>query len=212
MYFVLLNECKFSRSDVIKIFANNIMTSFSRMWNEKVEELEMVDHNRQKPGLICFQIEKCTEIRNVTVSHIRKSLLPPLQECLKIEDKHKIQNIDDCSNNQFILAWKTSIATGIRSFKFRLLHIDIFSKSRLQKIKLVENNFCDFCLQSAKINEDINHLLCKCPGSRETWDNLQQILTELNIEYQVSLKSIIIRRMYFDLPFYVKSVKLNVGN
>jgi hypothetical protein len=84
-----------------------------------------------------------------------------------------------------------SIATGIRSFKFRLLHKGIFSKSRLHKIKLVENNFCDFCLQSAEINEDINHLLWGCPGSRETWDNLQQILTDLSIDYQVSLKSII---------------------
>jgi hypothetical protein len=129
-------------------------------------------------------------MRNVTVSHW-KSLLPPSQECIKIEDKYKIQNIGDCSNNPFVLARNMSIATGIRSFKFRLLHKDIFSKNRLHKIKLVENNFCDFCLQSAEINEDINLLLWECPGSRETWDNLQQILTELNIEYQVSFKSII---------------------
>jgi hypothetical protein len=37
----------------------------------------------------------------------------------------------------------------------------------------------------------MNHLLWECPGSRETWDNLQQILTDLSIDYQVSLKSII---------------------
>jgi hypothetical protein len=167
------------------------MTSFPKVWKEWVEELEMVDNNRLEPGWICFQLEKCVEIKNVTVSHIRKSLLPPLQERSKIEDKYKIQNIDDCSDNPFILARRMSIATGIRSFKFRLLHKDIFTKSRLHKIKLVENNFCDFCLQSAEINEDINHLLWECPGSRETWDNLQQILTDLSIDYQVSLKSII---------------------
>ncbi len=84
-----------------------------------------------------------------------------------------------------------TIATGIRSFKFRLLHKNIFSKSRPHKIKLVENNFCDFCLQSAEINKDKNHLLLECPGCRKTWDNLQQILTYFNIEYQISLKSII---------------------
>jgi len=190
-YFDLLNESKFPRSDRIKIFADNVMTSFPKVWKEWVEELEMVDNNRLEPGWICFQLEKCVEIKNVTVSHIRKNLHPPLQERIKIEDKYKIQNIDDCSDNPFILARRMSIATGIRSFKFRLLHKDIFTKSRLHKIKLVENNFCDFCLQSAEINEDINHLLWECPGSRETWDNLQQILTDLSIDYQVSLKSII---------------------
>ena len=30
------------------------------------------------------------------------------------------------------------------------------------------------------------------PGSRETWNNLQQILSNLNIDYQISLKSIIL--------------------
>jgi hypothetical protein len=32
----------------------------------------------------------------------------------------------------------------------------------------------------------------KCPGSREKWNNLQQIFADLNIEYQISLRIIII--------------------
>ena len=78
-----------------------------------------------------------------------------------------------------------TISTAIRAFKFRLLHKDIFSKSRLHKIKIVDNN----CSQFTDVIEDVNHLLWECPGSRETWNNLQQILSNLNIDYQISLKS-----------------------
>jgi exonuclease III len=190
-YFDLLNESKFPRSDRIKIFADNVLTGFPKEWKEKVESLEMVDNNRQEPNWMCFKIEKCIETSKVTVSHIRKCLLPLLKDSINIQDKHKLEDIDNCSDNPFLLARKMTIATAIRSFKFRLLHKDIFSKSRLHKIKLVENNFCDHCLPTAEVIEDLKHLLWECPGSRATWNTLQQIFLDLNIEYQISLKSII---------------------
>ena len=56
----------------------------------------------------------------------------------------------------------------------------------------MDNNFCDHCSQSPEVIEDVNHLLWECPGSRETWNNLQLILSNLNIDYQISLKSIIL--------------------
>jgi hypothetical protein len=88
-YFDLLNESKFPRSDRIKIFADNVLTGFPKEWKEKVESLEMVDNNRQEPNWMCFKIEKCIETSKVTVSHIRKCLLPLLKDSTKIQDKHK---------------------------------------------------------------------------------------------------------------------------
>jgi len=190
-YFDLLNESRFPRSDRIKIFANNVLASFPKEWENKIESLEMIDNNRQEPILMCFKVEKCTAISKVTVSHIRKCLLPLLDDSVKPQVKYKLEDFSDCSNNPFLLARKMTISTAIRAFKFRLLHKDIFSKSRLHKIKIADNNFCDHCYQFAEVTEDLNHLLWECPGSRETWNNLQLILLNLNIEYEISLKSII---------------------
>jgi hypothetical protein len=191
-YFELLNESKFPRSDRIKIFANNVLASFPKEWKNKFESLEMIENNRQEPNLMCFNVERCTEIRKVKVSHIRKCLLPLLDDFVKPQEKYKIEDISDCSSNPFLLARKMTISTAIRAFKFRLLHKDIFSKSRLHKIKIADNNLCDHCSQHTEVIEDVNHLLWECPGSRETWNNLQLILTNLNIDYQISLKSIIL--------------------
>ena len=191
-YFDLLNESKFPRSDRIKIFANNVLASFPKEWKNKFESLEMIENNRQEPNLMCFNVERCTEIRKVKVSHIRKCLLPLLDDCVKPQEKYKMEDISNCSSNPFLLARKMTISTAIRAFKFRLLHKDIFSKSRLHKIKIADNNLCDHCSQHTEVIEDVNHLLWECPGSRDTWNNLQLILTNLNIDYQISLKSIIL--------------------
>ena len=191
-YFDLLNESKFPRSDRIKIFASNVLASFPKEWRSGVEALEMIDNNRQEPNLMCFKVEKCIEISKVTVSHVRKCLLPLLEDGVKTQEKYKLEDISDCSSDPFLLARKMTISTAIRAFKFRLLHKDIFSKSRLHKIKIADNNFCDHCSQFTEVIEDVNHLLWECPGSRETWNNLQQILSNLNIDYLISLKSIIL--------------------
>jgi hypothetical protein len=191
-YFDLLNESKFPRSDRIKIFANNVLASFPKEWKNGVGLLEMVDNNRQEPNMMCFKVERCIEIRKVAVSHIRKGLLPLLEDSVKTQEKYKLEDISYCSSNPFLLARKMTISTTIRTFKFRLLHKDIFSKNRLHKIKIVDNNLCDHCSQFGEVIEDINHLLWECPGSRETWNNLQLILSNLNIDYQILLKSIIL--------------------
>jgi exonuclease III/uncharacterized protein YlzI (FlbEa/FlbD family) len=191
-YFDLLNESKFPRSDRIKIFANNVLASFPREWKNRVEALELIENNRQEPNLMCFNVERCTKISKVTVWHVRKCLLPLLDDCVKPQEKYKIDDLSDCSSNPFLLARKMTISTAIRAFKFRLLHKDIFSKSRLHKIKIADNNLCDHCSQFTEVIEDINHLLWECPGSRETWNNLQVILSNLNVDYQISLKSIIL--------------------
>ena len=191
-YFDLLNESKFPRSDRIKIFASNVLASFPKEWRSGVEALDMIDNNRQEPNLMCFKVEKCIEISKVTVSHVRKCLLPLLEDGVKTQEKYKLEDISDCSSDPFLLARKMTISTAIRAFKFRLLHKDIFSKSRLHKIKIADNNFCDHCSQFTEVIEDVNHLLWECPGSRETWNNLQQILSNLNIDYLISLKSIIL--------------------
>jgi exonuclease III len=190
-YFDLLNESKFPRSDRIKIFANNVLASFPKEWKDGVESVEMIDNNRQEPNLLCFKVEKCIELSKVTVSHIRRSLLPFLDEDVKTQEKYKLENIIDCADNPFLLARNMTISTAIRSFKFRLLHKDIFSKSRLHKIGIVDSNLCDHCSQLSEVTEDLNHLLWECPGSRETWNNLQSVFNNLSIDYQISLKSII---------------------
>ena len=190
-YFDLLNESKFPRSDRIKIFANNVLASFPKEWKDGVESVEMIDNNRQEPNLLCFKVEKCIELSKVTVSHIRRSLLPLLDEDVKTQEKYKLENIIDCADNPFLLARSMTISTAIRSFKFRLLHKDIFSKSRLHKIGIVDSNLCDHCSQLSEVTEDLNHLLWECPGSRETWNNLQSVFNNLSIDYQISLKSII---------------------
>ena len=115
----------------------------------------MIDNNRQEPILFCFKVEKCIEFSNITVSHIRKCLLPLLDEDDKPQEKYKLEEISNCS---------------------------------------VGNNLCDHCSKLSEVTEvteDLNHLLWECPGSRETWNNLQSILSNLSIDYQILLKSII---------------------
>jgi len=98
----------------------------------------MIITDRNLIFFVFFKIEKCIEISKVTVSHVRKRLLQPLDEGAQTQEKYQI--ISDCSNNTFHLARKMTISSAIRSLKFRLLHRDIFPKSRLHKIKLVDYN------------------------------------------------------------------------
>ncbi len=71
----------------------------------------------------------------------------------------------------------------------RLLHREIFSNRRLHKIKIAENNFFNCCSQFTEVSQDVNNLLWECPGSRETCNNLQLILSNLDVDYQILMKS-----------------------
>jgi hypothetical protein len=184
-YFDLLNELEFPKSYRIKIFANNVLASFPKVWKNRFESLQMIDIKQQKTNMMCFKVKRCIEISKVAVLLIIKCLLPLLEDSIKTQEKYKLEDSSDCLSNAFFLARKMTISTAIGRFKFRLLHKDIFSKSRLHKIKIADNNFCNHCSQFTEVIEDINHLLWECLGSTETWNNLQLILSNLNIDYQI---------------------------
>jgi hypothetical protein len=49
-----------------------------------------------------------------------------INDGVKSQEKYKLEGIRDCSNNPFLLAIKITTSTAMRSFKFWLLHKDIF--------------------------------------------------------------------------------------
>ena len=79
--------------------------------------------------------------------------------------------------------------------KFRLLHMDIFTKERMFKFKMTQSENCDFC----GIKENVKHVLCECGRARSVWNSLDIILSEAGITSEIKFENIFIRLFFYQL-------------
>ncbi len=90
--------------------------------------------------------------------------------------------------NPFIVARQTNHSVGLKIFKFRLLHMDIFTKERMFKYKMVTNENCDFC----GVKETVKHVLWDCARARGVWNNLTIVLREIGLTTDIEFKNIFV--------------------
>ena len=74
----------------------------------------------------------------------------------------------------------------MRVLKFRVLHCDIFCKSRMFKFKMTENENCDYC---GRI-ETIKHLLWDCERASNVWSKINTILEQAGMADKVFFDTI----------------------
>lgn len=90
--------------------------------------------------------------------------------------------------NPFITARKVNHSTNMRIFKYRLLHMDIFTKQRMFKFKRSQSDNCDFCREI----EDVKHVLWECERSKRIWKCFDYILRNIDMTLCIQFENLFI--------------------
>ncbi len=99
-------------------------------------------------------INKPTKMLDCTVAAIKRGLLT-INSTNLFPFERKLGIIPHEGINPFVTARIVNHSTNLRIFKFRLLHMDIFTKQRMFKFKMTQSEACDFCGEL----EDVKHVL-----------------------------------------------------
>ena len=106
-----------------------------------------------------------------------------LQNVLKIA-MNKVENIDFEEKLKINFFDKSSIETfrhqcknvKLRNIFFRLIHNDFFTRVRMKKYKMVNDDACSRCCCS----ETSQHLLWECVESRKIWNHYNNLMVNAN--------------------------------
>lgn len=162
------------------------MGAFPRTWEDLV--LNNIESNSSVDVRENIIIEKDSTTAMVlcTVKKLRKRLVRIEQFTPKFETVLGISPHDGI--NPFTLARTVNHAISQKIFKFRLLHLDIFTKQRMFKFKMTNDDLCEFC----KEIETLKHAIWDCPRARVVWCNLRIMMTFLNIHSNINFETLFI--------------------
>jgi hypothetical protein len=168
----LINEYCFPRDDRLKTCAREILSFFPEGWVELVTNATEVNSEITYSDSFFVNNWQLIDNRLVTVKNLRAILLNipknitfPFQNY----DKFELLINREENHNPFLLFRKALHAPKDRSYKYRILHGDIFCNSRMYKFKMVESPYCSSCPDHI---ETIKHVLWDCPRAKNTWEHL----------------------------------------
>ena len=107
----------------------------------------------------------------------------------------------------FRLSFKTVRETKIQSFQYRVLSRVLPCNYWLHKLRIKQNNLCDFC----RSVDTIEHFLVSCPANRSFWNELEIWLKKTNIipeNDSVSFNSVNIIFGFLQLEYGSKIINL----
>ena len=84
----------------------------------------------------------------------------------------------------FRLSFKTVRETEIQSFQYRVLSRVLQCNYWLHKLRIKQNNLCDFC----RTVDTIEHFLVSCPANRSFWNELEIWLKKPTL-FQIMIQS-----------------------
>jgi len=183
----LVMESTYPRSDNSRRLSIIVLKAFPDNWisliknniecndNLVIEENIVVSNNKSINSKIC------------TVAMIKNRLLA------KVEDStfpfmRKLNIVPHDGINPFLTARKVNHSINLKSFKFRLLHMDIFTKERMFKYKMTANEICDFC----GMRETVRHVLWDCQRAKSVWEFTSARLSEVNIITNIEFQNIFV--------------------
>ena len=166
-YIQLVRESMFPRGDNIKRLAEFVISEFPREWtaimlNGNVDEHISLTENFPING------EKAICISKVTVKNLKKVIGRRSTHNLNFPYITKLGINPHININPFKVIRQVNHSTNLRFFKFRLLHGDIYTKERMFKFKMVQEDTCDYCGQ----RENVKHMLWDCPRLSNIWEKL----------------------------------------
>ena len=82
----------------------------------------------------------------------------------------------------FNLAFSITIKTKLTMLQYKVLHVIVFTESKLFEAKLATSDLCYLCL---KTKQDLKHMLVSCPVVSEFWKTFvewYETLTAIKLE------------------------------
>ena len=188
----LLNEVRFPRNDRLYTCANEIISFFPNEWKEIVSDAHDLDstvtYSERYLGKK-WQMIRCSQI---SVRDIREVLLVQVPNPIRpYLNQEKFELIDNQSynTNPFLLIRNAIQSPKDRFYKFRIIHGDIYCKSRMFRFKMVNSPMCSLC--GTEI-ETIKHVLWDCPRSARAWNFLTSLTRDYIDQGYISYNSIIL--------------------
>ena len=83
-----------------------------------------------------------------------------------------IQANDSASDSKWKTCWRLQLPQRIRYFLWLILHQRVLSNAERVRRKLLDNPICNICLAP---EENLDHLLRKCPNAHNTWQELEVV-------------------------------------
>jgi hypothetical protein len=156
----LVVESAYPHSDNFAKLAKIILKEFPNIW--ELAMINNIDANAFVDIRKNFYVKglKIVPINVITVKNIRNSIVFEKQDSFKYNRVLDIMPHEGI--NPFITNRIVNHATSQRIFKFRLLHLDIFTKDRMYKFKMVQNNKCEICGEI----ETIKHAIWECTRAK----------------------------------------------
>jgi len=112
----------------------------------------------------------------ITVKILQKTLKVALNKVSVIDYESKL-DIDNFSLGSLASVRQAVCSVKLRNIFYRLINGDFFSRSRMVRFKMVEDSDCERC----GMEENSRHLLWECQGAKRGWDNLNVILSKLDL-------------------------------
>ena len=185
-YKQLVMEKAYPRSDAFAKIAAVVIKAFPANWEililKNIECNSSIDV-RQNVVLghrVIFPVSLC-KVKNIRLRLVRNNQITPKYETVLGIIPH--ENI-----NPFLVARQVNFATSQKIFKFRLLHLDIFTKQRMFKFKMTNSDQCDICGEV----ETLKHAIWDCRRARVAWGTFDNILTALGLPITISFNTLFI--------------------
>jgi hypothetical protein len=116
-------------------------------------------------------------VKDITVKSLQAKLkiAGGKVEIVNYEDKLHLEEFDRTGISE---VRKKITNVKLRQIFYRLINNDFYTKVRMLRFKMVENNECERCGQE----ETTRHLLWECWGAQKAWKGFNDILGEKGIE------------------------------
>lgn len=183
----LVAESLYPRDETCNRLAKITLSAFPKGWTELIANNITCDADIDIKNNIILGPKGPVIMERCTVAIIKKLLLPentitqyPYEVKLGINPHEGII--------PFLTARIVNHSTNMRIFKFRLLHMDIFTKERMLRFKMVNSSDCDFCGEK----EDVKHVLWECNRARRVWNTLAQILLNMSIRIDIRFENLFV--------------------
>ncbi len=186
-YKQLVVEALYPRSDNNGRIAKLVLSGFPESWKSLIESNIECNASFDLRNFIPICGSNPGNITECTVAKIKNRLLAD-----NMVPKHPFELKLGLSPwegiNPFITARRVNHSTNMRIFKFRLLHMDIFTKERMSRFKMCTSSNCDHCGEL----EDVKHVLWDCDRAKKVWQCFKTILGSVGIDNWLEFANIFI--------------------
>jgi hypothetical protein len=135
------------------------------------------EYTKFDEGLAFINLDKCTrkEISKITTRELQNLLKIVLGkvEMADFSMKLKTENFDITAIDTFRNQCKN---VKLRSIYFRLIHNDFFTRERMKRFKMVEDDKCSRCGKQ----ETTFHLLWECEHVQKIWSFFNKLMSNIN--------------------------------